>query len=208
MDMRWNLDKLYTSFDCEALKNDFELLPKLIQGMNNFMDSAFTSTEDAKEKLEKHVEMYTRIQGLTDKLYSYGYLIYSVDTKNMTALKQIEKVESYMPQLTMIEAKFKKWLNGLDALDGIIASSDILEEHRFVLEDQKKLAQYLLSDQEEELIAQMQNTGSNAWSKLQDTVTSSLLVDYEDEKLPLPVIRNYAYDPSDEKKKKKLMKPN
>ncbi|QUI24348.1 M3 family oligoendopeptidase [Vallitalea pronyensis] len=201
MNMRWNLDKLYTSFDSEALQSDFELLPKLIQGMNNFIESAFTSTDDAKEKLEKYLQMYTQIKALTEKLYSYGELIYSVDTTNMAALKQIEKVENYIPQLTIIESKFKKWLNSVDDLDYIIASSDLLNEYEFILNHEKNLAKYLLSDEEEALIAEMQNTGSNAWSKLQDTVTSSLLVDYEDEQLPLSVIRNYAYDASAEKRK-------
>lgn len=202
MNMRWNLDKLYPSFDCQALKDDFELLPKLIEGLNNFVDGAFVSTEDAVSKLEQYIDMYIKVSTLTERLFSYAYLTYTVDTKNEAALKQVEKVEGYTPQLTIITSKFTKFLNNLDNLDALIDCSKLLQEHGFMLRDTKAKAGYLLSDAEEELIAQMQNTGSNAWSKLQDTVTSSLLVDYEDEQLPLTVIRNYAYDASDEKRKK------
>ena len=47
------------------------------------------------------------------------------------------------------------------------------------------------------MIARMSNTGSKAWAKLQNLLISTLLVDIEvdgnDEKLPLPVVRNMAY---------------
>jgi pepF/M3 family oligoendopeptidase len=200
--MRWNLDKLYTSFDCTELKNDFSLLNKLIEETNEYEDTNFVSNDNAKEKLEYYIEKHNILDDLMHKLYNYGYLTYSVDTKNVDALKQMEKVESYMPKLTILEVKFKKWVSTLENFDEIINSSNMLKEHEFVLKEQKYLSKYLLSDKEEELIAEMQNTGSNAWAKLQETVTSSLLVDFEDEKLPLPVIRNYAYDSSAEKRKK------
>ncbi|MCT4544791.1 MAG: M3 family oligoendopeptidase [Vallitalea sp.] len=202
MNMRWNLDKLYTSFDCTELKNDFSLLNKLIEETNEYEDTNFVSNDNAKEKLEYYIEKHNILDDLMHKLYNYGYLTYSVDTKNVDALKQMEKVESYMPKLTILEVKFKKWVSTLENFDEIINSSNMLKEHEFVLKEQKYLSKYLLSDKEEELIAEMQNTGSNAWAKLQETVTSSLLVDFEDEKLPLPVIRNYAYDSSAEKRKK------
>ena len=50
----------------------------------------------------------------------------------------------------------------------------------------------------EELIAKMKNSGSNAWSKLQNILTSNLLVHItingEDKKLPLSMVRSMAYD--------------
>ena len=44
----------------------------------------------------------------------------------------------------------------------------------------------------------MRNTGSNAWSKLKDLVTSTLKIDIEldgeKKQLPLSIIRNMAYE--------------
>ncbi|GKX31305.1 oligoendopeptidase F [Vallitalea longa] len=202
MNMKWNLDKLYTSFECEEIKKDFQLVEKLIEDTTNFVNVNTATTDNAKNKLEKYYESKNNLENVISRLYDYAYLTYSVDTKNNAAIKQMEKVESYIPKLTILDVKIQKWLNKLDGLDEIIASSDYLKEHEYIIKSNKKLAQYLLSDEEEQLIAEMQNTGSNAWSKLQETVTSSLLVDYEDEKLPLTVIRNYAYDSSAEKRKK------
>lgn len=202
MNMKWNLDKLYTSFECDEVEKDFQLVDKLIKDTTDFVNVNTATTDNAKQKLEKYYESKNNLENVISRLYDYAYLTYSVDTKNTAAIKQMEKVESYIPKLTILDVKIQKWLNKLDDLDKVIASSDYLKEHEFIIESNKKLAQYLLSDEEEELIAEMQNTGSNAWAKLQESVTSSLLVDYEDEKLPLTVIRNYAYDPSAEKRKK------
>ena len=73
-----------------------------------------------------------------------------------------------------------------------------MAEHRFLLEEAKKEGQYLLSDAEEMLIAKMSNTGSKAWTNLQNILTSTLLVEMEKEgenvSLPLPAVRNLAYD--------------
>ena len=53
--------------------------------------------------------------------------------------------------------------------------------------DLVKTPSFLLSDAEEELMAKMKNSGSDAWSKLQKYMTSTLLVDIsidgEDKKL-------------------------
>ena len=51
---------------------------------------------------------------------------------------------------------------------------------------------YLLSKKEEIIISKMKTTGSSAWSKLQDMISSTLLVDInikgEEKQLPLPIV--------------------
>ena len=51
----------------------------------------------------------------------------------------------------------------------------------------------------------MKNTGSNAWENLQNTITSTLLVDIvlegKEESLPLSQVRNLAYSPKLEERK-------
>src|SRR6056297_2805925 len=67
-------------------------------------------------------------------------------------------------------------------------------------------SEYLLSKNEEEIIAEMKQTGSSAWAKLQEKLTSTLQVTIEVEgetkELPLPVVRNLAYKKDPEIRKK------
>ena len=59
-------------------------------------------------------------------------------------------------------------------------------------------SKYLLSDKEENIIANMKNTGSNAWIKLKDNLISTLMVEIEEDneikEVPLTVVLNLAYD--------------
>lgn len=67
-------------------------------------------------------------------------------------------------------------------------------------------SKYLLSDKEESIIANMKNTGSNAWSKLKDNLISSLKVeineDGEVKEYPLTVVLNMAEDKCEEVRKR------
>ncbi|MDG2861106.1 M3 family metallopeptidase, partial [Vibrio parahaemolyticus] len=94
--------------------------------------------------------------------------------------------------------KFQNFLIEVDNLEEIIAKSPLLNEHRYFLLSNKERAKYLLPEDQEIIISKLVNTGSSAWEALQNKVVSTLEVDIEiDEKkqtLPLPVVRNLAYD--------------
>lgn len=93
----------------------------------------------------------------------------------------------------------------MENIDELIESSPILKEHQFYLKNIISNTKYLLSEEEEILISKMSQTGARAWAKLQELLTSTLLVDItidgEEKQLPLPVVRNMAYssDPTTRK---------
>lgn len=192
MDMLWSLEKLYKSFDDPKLKEDIKRVGEMIEEMKGMCESEFTDIGNAEIKLTGYIEKQNELGDLFGNIFAFAQLTYSVDTTNMEALALIEKMEGYLPDIAVIEVKFTKWLVKLDKLidDGIIG------EHSFYIGEKLKNAKYMLSDEEEKLIAVMKNTGSKAWGKLQDTMVSSLLIEYDGEKLPLPAVRNLAYDKS------------
>ena len=121
-----------------------------------------------------------------------------MDTKNEIANKISEKIAYKIAELAKPSTIFSKWLNSIENLEALIEDSPLMKEHSYYIRDLAKNAKYLLSDTEEELIAKMKNSGSNAWSKLQNILTSTLLVHIningEDKSLPLSTIRSMAYD--------------
>ncbi|MFS8541372.1 MAG: M3 family oligoendopeptidase, partial [Tissierellales bacterium] len=130
-------------------------------------------------------------------LISFASLTSAVDAKNELALKYLDKLQMKYAETTKSFYQFKRFIASIEALDEIIESSQFLKEHRFYLNEIKLSTKYMLSQEEEVLISKMKNTGSKAWAKLQNMVTSTLLVDIEMDgelkKLPLPVVRNMAY---------------
>jgi pepF/M3 family oligoendopeptidase len=134
---------------------------------------------------------------LYTRLYYFAQLTLSVEAKNEKALKVVENLEERATELTKPQVNFEKWLGSISNVNEIIKSDNYLKEFEYFFKENLEKSKYLLSDKEEVLISKMQTTGSSAWEKLQELLTSTLLVDItadgEEKKLPLPVVRNMAY---------------
>jgi len=198
MNMRWSLDSLYTSFDAPEFSRDRASLNEELEGMKAWAQTAFADHSRPVEKMEEYIHRLTRCLQLQSRLMAFAELTISTEAKNEKALQTIEQLQDKGVELVGPAVLFQKWLGALPNLNEAIAASTLLSEHEFFLRENAEKSKYLLSEQEEILLAKMKNTGSNAWAKLQELLTSTLLVDItingEEKQLPLPVVRNMAYD--------------
>ncbi|MCK9444349.1 MAG: M3 family oligoendopeptidase [Tissierellaceae bacterium] len=196
--MRWSLKELYPSFEDEGFLEDVEKFNGLIVEFNQWADENFNDVNDGTEKIEKYIEYSKEISTRFSRMYSFASLTTSVDAKNEVALQYIDKLMVKYTDLTKPQVQFQKFIKETDNLDELIDSSDLLKEHAFYLRQIKEYSKYMLSEKEEVLIAKMANTGSKAWTNLHNMITSTLMVDIEIDgelkSLPLPAIRNMAYD--------------
>lgn len=198
MNQRWSLDRLYVSFDSEEFKGDYESCVAGIGEIQRWAEENLKDSGDAARKMKEYVKTIDSFYSLYTRLYSYAQLTTSVDAKNEKALKVIDKLEEKATELTKPQVNFEKWLGTVENVDKIIAGDSYLKEFEFFFHEILQKSKYLLSEKEEILISKMENTGSAAWEKLQELLTSTMLVDItidgEDKKLPLPVVRNLAYN--------------
>ena len=205
MDLRWSLKELYASFESFEFAEDMKVLDSYIEWYNLWVEELVTGNKDTKAALEEYIKKAVDGRTLITKLMSFCNLTLSVDTKNREALKNLEILEKKLSATAEAEAKLNKWIGRVENVTELMEGSDLLQEHAFHISEIVEESRYLLSDKEEAVIAQMKNTGSSAWTKLKDRLTSSLLVDIELEgekqQLPLTVIRNMAYE-KDEKVRK------
>lgn len=203
--MRWNLDKLYTSFQSKDYKGDLEKLDLLIGNFNKWADDNLNSLDSPVKKIEEYIEFSKDISSLFTKLASFASLSSAVDARDEDALKYLDILGVKSTELTKPEVQFQSFIKEITNLDELTSKSEILKEHRFHLKQIKLNTQYMLSEKEEILISKMANTGSSSWSKLQNKISSTLMVDIhidgEDKKLPLPIVRNLAYDKNPKKRK-------
>ena len=200
MNMRWSLDALYTSFESKGFIGDIKKCDDIISKINEWTETNLNNIESPVSKIEKYLSMVIELSSVIDKILSYSNLTLSVDAKNQTALKFIEKFEEKVTELTSSDVTFKMWLGSLTNIDEVILSSKLLIEHDFYLKEIVQKNKYLLKENEETIISKLRNTGSGAWSKLQEYLTSTILVDIvvgaegEVRRLPLSVVRNMAYE--------------
>lgn len=206
MEYLWSLKDLYSSFDGDDFKKDMAALDNVLEEYKQWVDKTVSEDKNHAHRLEEFIEIQTKLYKLAIMLKAYSQLSCSVDTKNKQALKYLEILEVKLSSSAEWEAKINRWIGSIKNIDAEIESSELLKEHSFFIKEISEKSKYLLSNIEEALLAKLRNTGSSAWTKLRDQLTSILKVDIEldgeQKQLPLSVIRNMAYESDRELRKK------
>lgn len=206
MNLNWSLKELYSSFNSDEFKSDIQKLSSCIEDINCWSIDVVKDNRNLVTKLEEYINKFSKFTDLTSKLGAFIELSISVNTKDYDGLKYSDIFEKNLTKIVEATTKLEKWISNIRDIDSVINKSELLKEHRFIFKELVEKSKYLLSDKEESIIANMQNTGSNAWGKLKDTLISTLKVeimeDGEVKELPLTVVLNMAYDKNNKVRKK------
>lgn len=198
MNLNWSLKELYPSFHSNEFKIDMEKLDNKIDDINKWVDKIVTDNENIIDKLEEYIKRFSKLTDLVSRLGSFIELNISVNTKNAEALKYSDIFEKKLTNIVEASTKIERYISSITDIDKVINQSELLKAHEFVLKNVVDQSKYLLSDREENIIANMKNTGSNAWSKLKDNLISSLMVEIDEDgvkkEYPLTVVLNMAED--------------
>lgn len=189
----WDLSKLYTSFNDPNFINDFNKIITIQDQINTYRNH-----HDVKA-LENYLKDTITINEMIEKLANFISLTLSVDTTNKDALKYSDQLDTLLASFVEDDTLNQQWIASfaLDTLD-----SKLIKEHLFILKEIQQNQKYTLDKKSESIIAHMQNTGSNAFSKLKDQLISSIEVNIDNQKYPLTEVLNMAYSKDKETRKK------
>ncbi len=206
MELNWSLKEIYTSFESHEFKDDLVKVDKLIEDINLWANNIVKDRKNLVEKLEEYINKYALIKDLSSKLGSFINFSLSVNTKDIDALKYSDILEKKLTNIVESSVKLERYISGIENIDEVINQSKLLKEHEFILKNVIEQSKYLLSEKGEAIIANMKNTGSNAWLKLKDNLISNLQVEIEEDgeikEVPLTIVLNMAYDKDKEVRKK------
>ena len=206
MDLRWDLNQLYPSFESAKFKEDLKRVENKITEINEWVEDNLNSEKDEVRQIEEFLELLREFRRKYSLLAKFAQLKLSVNANNTEAASYAEELEKKESDLTKAQVAFQRWLGEIDNLAEVIAESELLREHEFYLKELAQQSQYLLSNEEEVTISKLQTTGSSAWYKLKQKLVSNLMVEItlegEEQELPLSKVRNMAYDSDGEKRKK------
>lgn len=188
----WNLDPIYKGFDDPAFEQD---LAKLDELSREFADFTRDLGGDALETLRRGIDFEERITKVVERLAGYASLRQAANTKDPQATSQMGRIMALYSGLASPEAAFKDWASKLPNLMELVSEDEVLSDYRFLFENMADSARYLLPGMGEEIMARMELSGGNAWSDLQQYLTSTVEVDYRGQTTNLSAVRNLAYDP-------------
>lgn len=189
----WDLTKLYKSFEDENFINDFKQISDLHSQMNNYRNS------NDEKSLESFLTDLIKQDQLIEKLANYISLTLSANTIDSNALKYSDQLDDLLASFVEDDVLNKQWIASFD-LDSL--QSKLIKEHIFILKEIQANQKYTLDQKSESIIAHMQNTGSNAFSKLKDQLISSIEVTIDETTYPLTEVLNMAYSQDKDIRKK------
>ncbi|WP_326511839.1 M3 family oligoendopeptidase [Clostridium intestinale] len=205
MSLNWSLEELYSSFESNEFKGDLQKTNTLIEDYNSWVNNTSTSYDNVIDKLHEYINKTSSLKNFFFKLGSFIELSLSVNTKNTEALKASDILNQNVSNMAESDAKIEKWIGEISNIDELLEKSPFLKEYEFFLKEKVELNKYILSEKEEKVIAKMQNTGSNAWLKLKDSLISNHKVELnikgEKKEVPLTVVLNMAHDKDKEVRK-------
>ena len=190
---KWNLTNIYKSFDDTAYEGDIKDYLAICAELKTLL------SKGRKEALEETVQLLGRAMDLMENLFSYAYAVFSVDTGDARALKEVSRLDEAHQKLSECFVLFnilvKKHKKDIPAL---LKKSPILSERAQFIMDSLKEADHQMSEAEEALAQEMKAAGGDAWGRLQEAVSSSLSGDGKS----ITELRNLAFDKSRSVRKK------
>ena len=189
----WNLDPIYKGFDDPAFDRDLSELKNIVSGLDTFtkeLDSA-----EPMEGLKAGIRQLEALTNLGGKLIEYAMLRQSANTADSEAGSRLGQIMSVISAAAAPQAAFQAWASKLPDLMELVAQDEILKEYTFLFTTMAESSRYLLPGRGEEILAKMGLSGGNAWSEMQQYLTSTVPVEYRGSKTNLSTIRNLAADP-------------
>lgn len=117
-------------------------------------------------------------------LYAYLYLLTSVNSLDAAAQAKLSEMQIMFLEYRKLEPRLTAYFASLNPAK--------VGEYKILIEEAQLKVKHLMSEAEEVLAAELALSGSNAWVKLHDNLTSQIGVNINGEELPMPAVRNLA----------------
>lgn len=190
----WSLDVLYKSYEDKRYTEDLSKLEQLTNEMKIFSESIKNDSSESEEGIIKAIEYLELYRLLGDKLGSYVSLRQTVDTADSETVNQLNMIEKLLSKSSKSRAIIQKYIAASANIEEYSKRSPKLKAYEYVIQEIKNDAEYLLSDEVEEVIARLNISAGSAWNSMQSFLTSTLEVEYRGEVITLSEVRNLAHD--------------
>jgi len=195
----WDLSQLYSSFEDPSFATEISQTEadfSVIKGLF-LQEGEFTS-----DNLLNCLCLLDAANMRFSKVSSFVNLTLLVDSSHPEALHFSGRISALLAashhSLILLQHK----VSTLDNLESLISDSNELAPYAYLLRESRKSSVHNAPAAIEDVISQMQLTGSRGWQSLRDSLDGAAMVlitlNGEEKTLPLSVVRALASDPSRE----------
>ena len=188
----WNLDPIYKGFDDPAYGADMTALKELVEKIQ--AQTAQLPELEALQGLKQGIALQEEFMKLVSKLAGYASLRQAANTRDPEAGSRMGQVMQLYSGVAAPFAAWKEWAAKVENLQELVAGDEDLKDYAFLFKNLEESSRYLLSGIGEAVMAKMGMSGGDAWSEMQQYLTSTVPVSYRGTTTNLSAIRNLAYD--------------
>ena len=190
---RWNLSPIYPAVDSKEFNDDLTRLKGLLADLRKELESG-------KADVAELVEMENEISDIEETLGSYAYCNVSVNTTDKAAVNALNKVEELGMDRAVCGTLFNTYVAEHKAeVDAYCAAHT---DYRFIFDEIAEDAKHQMPKELEELAADLMRSGSDAFGRLQETVSSSACAELDGKKLTVIQLRALATNADRETRRK------
>ena len=188
----WNLDPIYKGFDDPAYGADMASLKDLVEKIQTL--AAQLPEMESLQGLKQGIALQEQFSDLISKLAGYASLRQAANTRDPEAGSRMGQVMQLYSGVAAPFAAWKDWAAKVPNLQELVAGDEELKDYGFLFKNLAESSKYLLPGIGEAVMAKMGLSGGDAWSDMQQYLTSTVPVSYRGTTTNLSSIRNLAYD--------------
>jgi oligoendopeptidase F len=151
-------------------------------------------TDEVVAAADEVVGSFNRLLADMRRIGSYLYGHTTTDARDAGAAGALSRYQASVAPFATLDGRFDAWLARLD-VDELIARSTIAADHAYALRRGADAAKHQMTEDQEDLAAELSLTGGRAWAKLHADLTARLTATVDGEVLPMSMVRGLATDP-------------
>ncbi|GHV55695.1 oligoendopeptidase F [Spirochaetia bacterium] len=172
---RWQLGTIYPSFDSAEYKGDLALLGERLAAFLALLGTPLPAdAAGLAPALKTLIAAWDEAGNISENLSAYAEAVYTTDTRNSRALAEINAIDAAALPLGKAAVLFRSRLAERRGLVLKLAADNAdLKPYQFFLQESLEKAAFQMTSEEEDLANDLLRSGGDAWSRLQEAVSST-----------------------------------
>ena len=204
----WDLTEVFPSLQSPEFEQGFQdvvddiaALAALFEEYGIGGEAKATSMPETVAAFDAVTARMNAVLAAVHTLNAYIQSFVATNSRDDRAQARASELQRHAVRLAQLSTRYTAWIGGLD-VDALLAASETARAHEFMVRRAQEQARHLMAPGEEALAAELAVSGSTAWSKLHGNLTSQIMVSVDGpdgaRTLPMPAVRNLAFDPDRE----------
>lgn len=202
----WSLETIYPSITSKEFLDDVASLPELVAQCDRHLGDAQAFDRDTEQWIRDLIAVHDLTAARYESLAAYAYARFSTATQDETAVATLNRIEEAGLPLKALEVRLlntiaERWR----AISAVLEESEELAPFTFVFHEMREQQTHLMSPAEESLAEDLERSGGEAWSRLQEAISSTADEVWDEatgERKTVIALRSLAYHPDRETRRK------